>query len=190
MPSARGSDAAKLVLVFELWRMAWPRPICWVYSLATSTSWPRSRNCLMVCPGTTRFDRDLAPVGGRFGEARGFERALNIHPEVHHIGDELRMRQRLIRPAHDAESDMQIAFLHERGNDGVKRALAAGASTLGCSGFEREAGAAIVQQETHAFDRDPGAEQSGRCSGSSWRYCPRDRPRSDKWCRPRLAVRL
>ncbi len=71
-----------------------------------------------------RSDGDIA-AGRRFlREARGFERGLYIHSVIDNIRDKLRMRQRLIRSAHDAETDMHVAALHVGGDDGMKRPLA------------------------------------------------------------------
>src|SRR5258706_2807836 len=67
------------------------------------------------------------------------------------------MRQRLIRAAHDAESDMQVAALHEGRDDGVKRPLAAG-ENVGMVRLQREPRATVLQQESHAIDGDSGTE--------------------------------
>ena len=88
--------------------------------------WPRSDNCCSVCGRHAIFDRNVAAGGIALGEARRFQRRLNVHPVIDDIGDELRVRQRLVRPAHDAEADMLIAAFHESRNDGVERPLAAG----------------------------------------------------------------
>ena len=45
-------------------------------------------------------------------------------PVAFKVGHELSMSQRLVGSAHNAEANMQIALLHDRGNDGVERALA------------------------------------------------------------------
>jgi len=59
-------------------------------------------------------------------KARRFEGSLNIHLEVDHVGDELRVGLRLVPAAHDAEGHASVALLGEGRNDGVQRALAAG----------------------------------------------------------------
>ena len=68
---------------------------------------------------------------------------------VDDVGNELGMSQGLIEPAHDAEADMLVTSLHEAGNDGMERALAAG-KRIGRRGVKREKGAAILQGESHA----------------------------------------
>ena len=70
-----------------------------------------------------RFDGDVAARRRFLREARGFERRLNVHSVVDHVGNELRVRQRLIGSAHDAEPDVHIAALHECGNDGLESGL-------------------------------------------------------------------
>ena len=113
------------------------------------------------------------------------------------------MRQRLVGTAHDAEADVQVAALHERRDDGVERALAAG-EHVGMLGIERESGAAILQSEAHAVDRDAGTEiaedalnpardvavvvDHGQIGGIACRPAGRRRPRS--WpCADRSARR-
>ena len=63
--------------------------------------------------GHARFNRDVAAGGVALGEARRFQRRLQVHAVIDDIGDELRVRQRLIRAAHDAEADVLVAALHE-----------------------------------------------------------------------------
>ena len=69
---------------------------------------------------------DVATVESHFGEARRLHRRLDVHPVVDHVGDELRVRLRLVVAAHDSEGDALIAFLHERRNDRVQRAFVPG----------------------------------------------------------------
>ena len=44
-------------------------------------------------------------------------------PVIDDVGDELRVRLRLVQSAHDAEADVHVVLLHEPRNDGVERAL-------------------------------------------------------------------
>jgi len=100
----------------------------------------------------TRFDKEIAgdSTGGN-SEAWSFQRSLNVHVVVNKVGDKLRVGQRLVGPAHDAEADVNVALLHERRNDGVKRTLA-WRQNIGMSGFKGEEPAAILQCKARAFD--------------------------------------
>src|SRR4051812_39912927 len=70
------------------------------------------------------------------------------------------MCERLVRTAHDAEADMDIATLHKGRNDGVERPLAA-REEVGVVGFERESGAAVVKDKTHTFHGYARAKRRG-----------------------------
>src|SRR5208282_2030568 len=89
-----------------------------------------------------RFDYDFAAELLAIGKTRFFHRSLNVHVVVDDIGNELRMSQRLIQPAHDAETDVLVTSLHEAGNDGMKRALAADKG-IARGGVKREKASAI-----------------------------------------------
>ena len=65
---------------------------------------------------------------------------------VHDVGNELRVRLRLVQPAHDAEADVHVALLHEGRNDGVERPLAR-RERVGMVGIHLEQPAAILQRE-------------------------------------------
>ncbi len=72
------------------------------------------------------LDLHIAACEGSLGEASGLERLLNAHAVIDDVGDELRVRLRLVPAAHDAEADAHIALLHEAGDDGVQRTLVPG----------------------------------------------------------------
>jgi len=59
-------------------------------------------------------------------KARRFQRSLNVHLEVDHVGDELRVGLRLVPAAHDSEGHASVALLREGRNDRGAAALAAG----------------------------------------------------------------
>src|SRR5205807_9881740 len=67
------------------------------------------------------------------------------------------MRKRLVGTAHDTEADMRVAALHERGDDGMEWTLASG-ENIGMAWLEREAEAAILQNESHSVHGHAGAE--------------------------------
>lgn len=72
------------------------------------------------------------------------------------------LRVRLVQPAHDAETDVQIALLHETGNDGVERTLAR-SEKVGARRVEHEAGTAILERKAVAGNdhaRAEGARQA------------------------------
>ena len=79
-----------------------------------------SRTSLRDAP----LDHHVAAAESQLGEARRLERRLNVHAVIHHVGDKLRVRLRLVQAAHDAEADVDVVLLHEGRNDGVERALA------------------------------------------------------------------
>src|SRR5205823_9813994 len=83
--------------------------------------------------------------------------SLKIHAVVNHVGDELSVGERLVGAAHDTKSDVVVAVFHESGDDGVEGALARG-KRVGFGGIEHEKGTAILQDESHAADRNAGAE--------------------------------
>src|SRR5713226_7126972 len=70
------------------------------------------------------FHGDVASCKGMLAEPRVFERSLDVHFEVHDIGDKLRVGLCLIPPTHDAEGDAHIALLHHGRDDGVEWPLA------------------------------------------------------------------
>ena len=63
------------------------------------------------------------------------------------------MRQWLVGSAHDAESNVLIAFLHEGGNDGMEWAFP-WSEDIGRSGIEREQRTAILQDKPHSANRN------------------------------------
>ena len=58
------------------------------------------------------------------GETGLLQRLLDVHVVVGNVGDELRVSQRLVGSAHDAETDVLIPTFHESWNDCVIGALA------------------------------------------------------------------
>src|SRR3954451_24045176 len=74
--------------------------------------------------GDAVLDEEVATAPGGFGEARGFERELDVHAVVDDVGDELRVGLCLVETAHDAEADVDAVLLHEGRDDGVEGAFA------------------------------------------------------------------
>ncbi len=72
--------------------------------------------------------RSTAAAERQLGEARRFERGLNVHAVIHPVRNGVRLR--LIEAAHDAEADVNIALSHEGRNNSVERRLR-GASAFG-----------------------------------------------------------
>ena len=105
----------------------------------------------------SRLNSYVTATFGAYREACIFQRGLNIHAVVHHVGDELRMGQRLVRAAHDSESDVLLAAFHERGNDSVKRTLA-WSQSIRARRIEREQSASVLQCKPHAADGNARAE--------------------------------
>src|SRR5712691_8530463 len=95
------------------------------------------------------FHGDVASCKGMLAEPRVFQRRLDVHFEVHYIGDKLRVGLRLIPPTHDAEGDAHIALLHHGRDDGVERPLAGLQCIRGCR-IEGEECAAILQGKTRS----------------------------------------
>ena len=88
----------------------------------------------------SRFNQQPASdrlLGACNGEAGRIESRLYVHAVVHQVGNELRVCERLIGSAHDAESDMCVAVLHKRRNDGVERTLA-GSECIGMGGVKNK----------------------------------------------------
>ena len=104
--------------------------------------------------GDAVFHRDVTAIESVLGEARSFERGLDVHFIIGNIGDELRVRLGLIESAHDAKCDALIAARHEAGNDRVQRALVARESVRR-GWIEREESAAILQHEAGSVCHDP-----------------------------------
>ena len=99
--------------------------------------------------------RNVAAGERSLREAADLERLLHVETEVGDVGDELRVRLRLVEPAHDAEPDLHVAFRHEGRNDRVERPLSR-RHLIGMPVFEREQRAAVVEHvaELHeAADR-------------------------------------
>ena len=67
---------------------------------------------------------DIAACKSSLAEPGGLQSFLNIHSEIDDVGDELRVRLRLVVSAHDPEADVNVVLFDERGDDGVQRPLA------------------------------------------------------------------
>jgi len=59
-------------------------------------------------------------------EPRCLEGRLNIHLEIDHVGDELRVGLRLVPTAHDPERDPRVALLRKGRDDRVQGTLVPG----------------------------------------------------------------
>src|SRR5438105_10306036 len=57
------------------------------------------------------FHHHVASAKGMLAETWGFQRRLNVHLEIREIGDELRVRLRLVPTSHDSERHPAVAFL-------------------------------------------------------------------------------
>ena len=90
----------------------------------------------------------------RDGESGSLPWGLDVPPIVGEIGNELGVRQWLIRTAHDAKADVNISAFHECGNNSVERALAWG-QCVWIVGVQDEQFSAIAQRETHATNHHP-----------------------------------
>src|SRR5579863_8517766 len=109
--------------------------------------------------GHAIFDENVAadPEIRAYGEPRRLYGGLKVHPVIDHVGDELSVRQRLVGASHNAESNVIVAVLHKRRNDGMKRALVRGESVR-LVGIEHEQGATVLQGKSHSAHRDPRTE--------------------------------
>src|SRR5271157_6434516 len=74
----------------------------------------------------SRLDHDVAPTLGTDRETGVLQSLLDIHAVVSHVGNELRVGQRLVCASHDPETNVLLSLLHESRNDGVERSLARG----------------------------------------------------------------
>src|SRR6476646_2238639 len=91
-----------------------------------------------------RLERDLASFQN--AEAPAVERALRVGA-VDQVRDELEMRLRLHRPAHDPEGAEQLAVLEQHSRDDrVERPLA-GRDAVGMLRIGREAERAVLQHD-------------------------------------------
>ena len=88
------------------------------------TSWPSAVSSVRVDSGTSASTFDVAARERALREPAGLERLLDVEPVVDDVGDELRVRLRLVEAAHDPEPDPHVALLHEPRDDRVQRPLA------------------------------------------------------------------
>ena len=106
--------------------IACPRPISCVYSRRISDLVALLRQAVCkVCCRNPHLDRHIAARRIQLGESRSLQRRLQIHPVIDDVRNKLRVRQRLIESAHDAEPGVHIALFHERRNNRVQGTLAA-----------------------------------------------------------------
>ena len=97
----------------------------------------------------SRFDQQAAADwfgGAGDREARRFQGGLNIHPVIHNVGDELRVRQRLIGSAHDSEPDC-VSPRSMNAGIMVWKGRLRGATTFGCLGSSVNSRAAILKKK-------------------------------------------
>src|SRR5580704_16772313 len=80
-------------------------------------------------------------------EARSLERFLNIHSEIHDVGNELCVRLCLIEAAHDSERNPFLSVCHETRNDRMQGTLVPG-ELIGGMGVKAEKSSAILQGKT------------------------------------------
>ena len=97
---------------------------------------------------------NIATFEGIFGEAGLFERSLDVHAVVHDIGDELCVGLCLVPAAHNAEADVDVAFLHEGRDNGVQGTLVSG-ERIRQAGSELESGAAVMKGEAETGATNP-----------------------------------
>src|SRR4029077_20867127 len=90
-----------------------------------------------------RLDHDVTSPQWADGEAGCLEGGLNVQAIVRNIGNKLRMGERLIRSAHDSESDVLLSTLHERRNNGMERTLTRH-QRVGMSWIQHEQRSAIL----------------------------------------------
>src|SRR5207248_2629777 len=106
----------------------------------------------------SRFNQDVAAhMISSDSESRRFQSSLYVHSIIHHVRDELRVRQRLVGAAHNPKSHVNISMLHEGGNDRMKRPLAR-SKGVQMFGIEREESAPVLQSKAHSVYNDPGPE--------------------------------
>src|SRR5580658_3152655 len=92
-----------------------------------------------------------------FAEPRSLQSFLNIHSEIYDVGNELRVRLRLIETAHDSERNPFLPVTHETRNDRMQRPLVAG-ELIGGIGIKTEKPSAILQRETGPVRHEARAE--------------------------------
>src|SRR5215216_6293454 len=87
--------------------------------------------------GYSGFHVNVATSKGELGKAGCFEGGLQVHFVIHEVGNELRVRLRLVPATHDAKRDSDVAIGHERGDNSMQRTLASG-ENIGAGGVEAE----------------------------------------------------
>src|SRR6202046_5763117 len=94
-----------------------------------------------------------------FAEPRSLQSFLNIHSEIHHVGNELCVRLRLIETAHNSERNPFLPVAHETRNDRMQRPLVTG-ELIRRIGIKTEKPSAILQSETGAVGHQARAKLS------------------------------
>jgi hypothetical protein len=97
---------------------------------------------------------------GQAGRLPEFESRLDIHVEINHVRNKLRVRLRLIEAAHDSEGDGSSLSLHESRDDGVQGTFAR-RKRVGLAGREGEGRGAVVKHKAGMGWDEPAAEGSG-----------------------------
>jgi hypothetical protein len=64
---------------------------------------------------------DITTFERLLGETGLFKCSLDVHAKIHDVGNKLRVGLRLIPAAHNAKADVNVALLHEGGDDGMER---------------------------------------------------------------------
>src|SRR6516165_1597935 len=96
-----------------------------------------------------RLDNDSAPELLAIGKTRFFHGSLDIHMVIDDVRHKLRVSERLIEAAHDAETDVLGTSLHKPWNDRVERTLTAGEGIGRCR-IQREEASAVLEGESHS----------------------------------------
>src|SRR5437660_7585720 len=96
-----------------------------------------------------RFNHDLTShlIAGH-GESGRLQSSLDVHSIIHNIAYKLRMGQRLIGPANNAESHVYIAMFHKSRNDRVKRTLAR-RQRVGMPWIKNKKSSPVLQNKAH-----------------------------------------
>src|SRR6187402_726801 len=93
---------------------------------------------------------NVTAIEGLLGEAGLLQGCLYIHAIVHDVGHKLRVSLALIPSTHDSKSDMDIALLHESGNDRMQRTLMTG-ERVWESRLELKTRSTVLKRETEAW---------------------------------------
>jgi hypothetical protein len=106
---------------------------------------------------STILQIDIAASKGSLGEPGDLQSFLNTHSEIDDVGNELRVRLRLVKAAHDSERDPFLSVGHETRNDRMQRPLVTG-ELIGGVGVDAEEPSAIVENETGSIRHEARPE--------------------------------